>query len=269
MSRPQLNSKETIGIYGKLPTFGDFVVRQLGSEFVNCWDEWLQNGLANSHSLLGETWLNFYLVSPIWRFVVGTGIIGNSAWIGIVVPSVDRVGRYFPLTFAQPISSDIDITNTYLANSVWFQLLETLGAEALSKDLNFAEFELKLREFPQPAEVIDNYAGDDTIPAFEKVFLSSFFCLLPDKNDSDFNILVREAISVSLKPASLWGTVLFDSQEHILLATEALPSKERFCALLDKKFEAHGWNDALSQVDKKLAPSNDQLSVDKQINLLG
>lgn len=242
MSRAQLGSK--VGLYGKLPIFGDFVVRHLNTEFVSPWDSWLQDSLADSRQMLGSAWLNYYLVAPIWRFVIGPGVLGDSAWIGVMVPSVDRVGRYFPLTLIQPMDLDIDITATYLANSKWFQLVESLGADALRHDLDFEEYESKLRGLPAPVSVIDINAGDETIPALKKVFLSSYFCMPLDGNCGDCVSQVRDAISVSMQPASLWGAELLDNQEHVLLATEALPTKKRFCALLDKYFEEHGWIDA-------------------------
>ena len=54
--------------------------------------------LAASHAALGDRWLDVYLTSPAWRFVFGPGACGPSPVIGLMAPSVDRVGRYFPLT---------------------------------------------------------------------------------------------------------------------------------------------------------------------------
>lgn len=245
MSGAGLDSQVIVGLYGKLPKFGDFVVRHLNGEFTNPWDNWLQEGLANSRQVMGGGWLDSYLVAPIWRFVIGPGILGKSAWIGIVVPSVDRVGRYFPLTLAQPINPDIDITATYLANREWFHAMENLGVDALRQDLDFEKFESRLRKFPEPDSVVDIHAGDITIPVLKAAFLSSYFSLPLNEEHGDRVTQVRYAISSSRQPVSLWGKESADHQEHFLLATEALPSKQRFCALLDNNFEMHGWIDAL------------------------
>src|SRR5690606_10627892 len=88
------------GFYGKLPSRGDFVSRRLAQDFVGHWDAWLQQGLAASQAALGERWLDVYLTSPIWRFAVAPGLIAEAGYVGVLVPSVDRVGRYFPLTAA-------------------------------------------------------------------------------------------------------------------------------------------------------------------------
>lgn len=255
MSRSQLDSRVITGLYGKMPIFGDFVVRQLNEKFVTPWDIWLQDGLANSRRALGSAWLDYYLAAPIWRFVIGPGMLGEDAWIGIMVPSVDRVGRYFPLTLAQPISPDIDIATTYLANSEWFKSMEDLGVDALRQDLDFEQYESKLGKFPESLAMFDANAGDITIPLLNKIFISSYYCLPLGGNHDDSISKIRDAISASQQAASLWGTEWVDTQEHYLLVTESLPNKERFCALVDKNFEAHGWINA-SNCESKLSPDN-------------
>jgi type VI secretion system protein ImpM len=88
------------GWYGKIPNLGDFVSRRLPARFTVAWDDWLQRALASSRAQLGEQWLATYLTSPVWRFLLMPGVCGSTAWAGVLMPSVDRVGRYFPLTIA-------------------------------------------------------------------------------------------------------------------------------------------------------------------------
>jgi len=57
------------GFFGKIPSLGDFVTRDLPREFLDAWDDWLQRSVAESKTALGDAWLNTYLNSPIWRFV--------------------------------------------------------------------------------------------------------------------------------------------------------------------------------------------------------
>lgn len=89
------------GFYGKLASRGDFVSRGLPQSFIQPWDQWLAAGLQASQQQLGEQWLQAYLVSPLWRFALAPGVCGESPVVGVVMPSIDRVGRYFPLTVAQ------------------------------------------------------------------------------------------------------------------------------------------------------------------------
>jgi type VI secretion system protein ImpM len=83
----------TTGFFGKLPGNGDFVHRRLPRSFVDPWDRWIQRGVAASRTQMGETWLDTYLKSPMWRFVLAPGPCGTQGWMGVLMPSVDRVGR--------------------------------------------------------------------------------------------------------------------------------------------------------------------------------
>ena len=70
----------TLGFYGKLASRGDFVSRALPQSFIGPWDSWLAAGLLASQNSLGGDWLNVYLVSPLWRFVLAPGVCGPDTW---------------------------------------------------------------------------------------------------------------------------------------------------------------------------------------------
>ena len=86
----------TAGWYGKLPALGDFAQRRLEQDFIVGWDTWLQSVIVDSQRILGGNWLSAYLRAPVWRFVLAPGVVDSRNWSGILLPSVDRVGRYFP-----------------------------------------------------------------------------------------------------------------------------------------------------------------------------
>jgi type VI secretion system protein ImpM len=119
-----------IGFYGKLPARGDFVRAGLPREFTDLWDAWLQSVIAGSQSLMGEPWLSAYLEAPIWRFTLPPGMCGSLAALGLMLPSVDKAGRYFPLTFAALR------TGGFAASSgeAWLAQCEVAGLSALEKD---------------------------------------------------------------------------------------------------------------------------------------
>ena len=85
------------GIFGKLPAKRDFVAHNLPRQFLSFWETWLQSAVSASHTQLGDQWHEAFLSAPIWRFWIGARICGTSA-AGALMPSVDRVGRYFPLS---------------------------------------------------------------------------------------------------------------------------------------------------------------------------
>ncbi len=124
-----------VGLFGKVPSRGDFVRRGLPNDLVDRWDPWLQRGIADSHDTLGAGWVDAWLCAPVWRFALGAGICGSRAWAGVLMPSVDGAGRYFPLTLAgaaagaePPVAALLD---------PWMDELERLALSALDEDADF------------------------------------------------------------------------------------------------------------------------------------
>jgi type VI secretion system protein ImpM len=134
------------GLYGKLPILGDFVSRRLPASFVQRWDAWIQQALSASREQLDARWLDTYLTSPIWRFVLSPGICGEKAVTGVLMPSVDRVGRYFPLTLAAMLDEPRIPSQLFVTAADWFDTLEQLALSALEDDINFDGFDRKLQD---------------------------------------------------------------------------------------------------------------------------
>jgi type VI secretion system protein ImpM len=96
------------GWFGKIPALGDFVVRRLPEAFVDAWDAWLSTELAAAQDLLGPQFAPIYDRAPAWCFALAPGVIGAGWWYGAWMPSADRVGRRFPLTFALGSAAPLD-----------------------------------------------------------------------------------------------------------------------------------------------------------------
>ena len=120
----------SVGFYGKLPARGDFVRVGLPRDFTDPWDDWLQSVLAGSRALMGEAWLPAFLEAPVWRFALPPGMCGAQAVLGLMLPSVDRAGRYFPLTFAALQRSGIEPAS----GEAWLDACEAAGRDALEQD---------------------------------------------------------------------------------------------------------------------------------------
>lgn len=120
----------SVGFYGKLPARGDFVRAGLPRDFIDPWDDWLQSVIAGSQSLMGEAWLPAFLEAPVWRFTLPRGMCGAQAVLGLMLPSVDRAGRYFPLTFAALNPNGI----ARASGEGWLDACEAAGRAALEQD---------------------------------------------------------------------------------------------------------------------------------------
>jgi type VI secretion system protein ImpM len=86
------------GWFGKIPALGDFVARRLPPHFIEAWDHWLSTEIWTTREALGSEWSESYRNAPTWCFALMPGALDASNWYGVLAPSVDRVGRHFPLT---------------------------------------------------------------------------------------------------------------------------------------------------------------------------
>jgi type VI secretion system protein ImpM len=151
MSEPALTpgpAASVAGWYGKIPALGDFAMRRLPTDFVNIWDAWLQDALAASRSTLRERWQNLYLNSPIWHFALLPGVCGNSCWAGVLMPSIDKVGRHFPLTIAVSLQPHPEIIATVFAANNWFSAIEQIALSSLNMDFSVDDLEMRLTATP-------------------------------------------------------------------------------------------------------------------------
>lgn len=136
------------GFYGKLASRGDFVSRGLRPDQVDAWDRWLAAGIAASREQLGECWLDSYLVSPLWCFAIPAGLLGEDALAGVMMPSVDRVGRYFPLSILQSLPADSDLSELLDGAGGWFDTAGTLLLSTLEENADFEVFEAAVAALP-------------------------------------------------------------------------------------------------------------------------
>lgn len=137
----------TVGFVGKLPARGDFVRRDLTPDFADAWDAWLAAGIQASRAALGEAWVAAFMEAPVWRFALGSGVLGQ-AIAGLFFPSVDAAGRYFPLTLAAPHPR----APMLLAVPAWFDAVQSAGVSALTEGATFEAFEAAVAALPAPPE---------------------------------------------------------------------------------------------------------------------
>ncbi len=72
----------------------------LPRDFTDSWDGWWQRGLAETQARWRDEWYDAWLEAPVWRFMLPPGLCGKNGMLGLWLPSVDKVGRYSPLTIA-------------------------------------------------------------------------------------------------------------------------------------------------------------------------
>ena len=157
----------TLGFCGKLPARGDFVTSALPRRFVEPWHDWMQGALAASRETLAEDWLPAWNEAPIWRFALSPGICGPDAALGLWMPSVDRIGRHFPLTFAA-LASDCDVSALMREGGDFLDVAETTGLDALARDIEPDEVAARLSAanwgaLQETEDLLDLFAGGKAI----------------------------------------------------------------------------------------------------------
>ena len=231
-----------IGYYGKVHTHGDFVSRGLPAEFIEPWDTWLQEAIVNSREQLAGEWLECFLTSPVYRFALAPGICGGHGWLGIFFPSVDKVGRYYPMTIALRSPNHLNPFAALQHESSWLDTVEKLALTVLDNDFDLKQFTEKLFdlcpvsiEMPCPnVEKEQNSKQQQSQLAWQmaiedKTIIEMLPCLLD-------NVLKEQYFSYSA-----WWTQGSERVSPSLLVCEGLPPFDGMAAMFDGDWERGGW----------------------------
>jgi type VI secretion system protein ImpM len=232
------------GYYGKFPELGDFVNRRLPRAFLDPWDEWLQGAIATSREQLADGWLEHYLNAPIWCFVLSGGLCGELPWAGLLMPSVDRVGRYYPLTLACSLPLDVNPLQLSVDGRNWFEASTEVMLGALDEqDFDMESFDSRVTALGDVARVAGSGAlssqfGYGSAWRVPLDFDAGIVSVLPG--------LMHQLVLQRLGPYSLWWTAGSQYVEPSMLLTAALPAAHDFTALLTGDWQSGSWDECLS-----------------------
>ncbi len=248
-----------VGLYGKLPSHGDFLRRRTSDAFVDRWDSWLQGCMAASRSALGERWLDVYLTSPAWRFVCASGTCGAAPVLGLMVPSVDRVGRYFPLTLVVELPEGISVFAAATDSAPFFDSAERLLIETLAADyVDFEEFDERVISLADELLPLTSQRKVVLDPAAASILNGDAQASwqLPIGSTEDlapvFGQLLSHRLSAMYDPLVLWWTEGSSIVEPSCLIAKGLPRPDAFGALLDGSWAQHRWRSIAAQVDRTM-----------------
>ena len=230
------------GFYGKLPDQGDFICRRLGNAFVQPWDAWLQACLAHCREGLAAEWGRLYQDAPVWRFLLAPGVCGAQAWAGLVQPSVDRVGRYFPLTVAAELPSDVEVLETMIRAGAWYDAIERIAAAAFDSQITVERLDERLAATPFPSDaVVRADAADDTLPIAERTVEALKLGCPEGVALQHAGMTLREAQVNVGHSHCVWFNASPAALERVVLVTRTLPPAALAQALFDGHWAAQGW----------------------------
>ncbi len=148
------------GCHGKLPALGDFVTRGLHGAVLERWDGWLQQLVSASRLALGPAWQAGWLHMPAWHFVLGSSVLTDEPCAGVLIPSVDKVGRSYPFSVLSPMRPD------GVAPAAWRAGAEALAIEALASGLDAELLQQRLDRIGPSGEAVST----DRVPEGDSVF---------------------------------------------------------------------------------------------------
>lgn len=238
-----MSEESIIGYFGKIPSKGDFITNSLSMEFTEPWDAWLREVLAYSKSSLGENWMELYLTAPIYHFSLSSGICGNSTWLGAFMPSVDSVGRHFPMTICKSFPAYANPIDLLESEKDWLAKAEELLLSCLREDFSTSDFDIEL------SKLKENDFGDTTI-TLKKSRIHQYedkSWAFPVHEDESLSVVFPELLNSMLctfyTTYSVWRANGSDNLSSSLVFSEGLPPSKSCVAFLDGKFGEWGWTD--------------------------
>lgn len=240
----------TPGLFGKIPNLGDFVSRGLPHSFVDPWDSWLQQAIMKSQEQLGNRWLEVYLVSPIWRFALGPDALDAKAWGGVLMPSVDKVGRYFPLTLVASLTTSInlfDIVAGKMGAKAWFERAESLALSVLrSENMSIERLDDQVRALGPVCSSISASQDSESISKLVGSEQNQPWRIPLESADSVAQLypkVLQRLIVEQLSSYSLWWSNGSEYVDPSLLVCKRLPPTQGYAAMLGGQWQHGVWED--------------------------
>lgn len=232
------DERRSCGLFGKLPQQPDFVSRHLPEAFTSHWHHWLQGALSVSREQLGDAWLDIYLTSPVWYFAIGSGVCADKGIAGVMIPSVDEVGRFFPLTLAHV--GEHTPWSAYLDASSWYPQAEQVLLSALDESVGYARLVDDVERLAEPSfRALPQFRS--SLPARSGT-RGCVVLTTPETQRLDaVTGLTERAYGRLLGPHSLWWTQGSERIEPCLLVSAGLPEAGQLAAMFDGEWQQWGW----------------------------
>lgn len=216
------------GLFGKLPAKRDFIAILAPRAFLDVWEPWMQGGLSASRQALTERWAEVFCTAPIWRFWLGAGICQRTV-LGAFMPSMDGLGRYYPLTIFGYADPGAAIPPPELGSQdAWFDAAEALLLSTLEKDVSFDTLTGRLDGFEPPQQQL----MAELPPPFVRTREEAIATLVNDGNFDVFSGLRTAGHESTYAAASFWWTLGGKDYRPLALTCKGMPDPFLFTTIL-------------------------------------
>ena len=219
------------GLFGKLPAKRDFIATMAPRRFLDAWEPWLQTSLAASRYTLGASWGDYYNRAPLWRFWLGPALFGE-ATAGVLMSSVDGVGRAFPLTLFAVGNERPPPPPEIESNDKWFEAAEALLLSALESGATFERLAGAAAALPAPIL----HAPDSVTAGVKELPDRAVVARVGDARFGDAFERSRQFGGARYDSLTFWWTIGGEGFPPVALSVVGLPSAERFADMLTGAF---------------------------------
>jgi type VI secretion system protein ImpM len=222
------------GLFGKIQSKRDFIAVGTPRLFLSVWEPWIQSAISASRTRLGRDWQPAFLTAPVWRFWLGADVCGKTV-LGATMASMDKLGRYFPLTLIALASEKEPIAPPEIdPQDQWFALVEGLLFMTLEQDRCFEDITHALESLPPPAVAKPGSATQRAIllpqgASLARVCSESFVSAFADARVGGHGL--------AYAANTCWWTVGGEGYEPVVLTALRMPDPYLYVGMLTGHFE--------------------------------
>jgi type VI secretion system protein ImpM len=229
------------GIYGKVPTFADFVHRRLPMSFVEPWNAWLRRSIAASRQHIPDSWNDAYLTSPVWRFALDPDVAGPVGWLGVLASSVDEMRRSYPITVAISLPEDTFLFDLGNDLEAFFAALEKIALQLIDGTWTPDAATTGLEKL---ADILPDFASAGALLSrgtYERLHIGTAYGSVAAMRAHLGNELGRR-FDDGVRLSGWWHGG-WNASPPVSLMTVGLPSPDIFASFLDGSWRDRGWAD--------------------------
>jgi type VI secretion system protein ImpM len=220
------------GLYGKVPMKRDFIALGAPRDFLKVWEPWMQAGVSASRQTLREEWQQAFLTAPIWRFWLGAELCETTV-AGAFMPSLDGIGRYFPLTLFACAEPGTAIPPPELdPQDDWFAEAEALLLSTLDDATTFEAITSALGQLRPPLSSLPPARTDDVITVPQGMVAK-----LEGSSPAQRFAAMRTADHGDIySAATAWWTIGGEGYDALAMSGRRMPAPFLFTEMLTGRF---------------------------------
>ena len=222
------------GLYGKLPAKRDFVAVAAPKRSIRVWEPWVEQGMTESraHGCEAE-WKRAFSAAPVWRFWLGPSLCGEAV-IGAFMPSMDSLGRLFPLTLIGVAANGEAVAPPDIeCHDPWFETVEGFLLSTLDAHASFETTLEALGDLGATLAQAEAARQGDTGATFRTADAGGGLFSLA----RNFAALRRKRKNSPPATTTYWWTLGGDSREPLAWTQDSMPDPADFSDMMSRGFE--------------------------------